>query len=300
MAPKFPPLTGRVVDDAGLLSPAARQRITGWLAQFEQATNLQVVVATVPTLHGYTIETYGYQLGRLWGFGKIGWNTGAILLVALKEHKVLIDIGYGFEAALPYALSETIIDQDILPSFRQSHYQAGILVGTAAILRAIGRNVASAAPTPRANGATNSCAAPTTVQEVVSCAAFSFSQLAAAPGNPFRDIEGDVATELSSLGWTIPPRVISYPGAFKKMEAIIRRGDERVMRRNQEIQAQSRETERQDRRDAEVWRDQEIQEELQETRDAAQDAANAAQWNQFNSGWPTYCQRYGRDSIYCY
>jgi uncharacterized protein len=150
-APKFPPLTGRVVDDAGLLSPAARQRITQWLASFEHDTKRQVVVATVPTLEGYSIETYGYQLGRFWGIGQKGTNTGAILLVAPKEHKVRIEVGYGLEGTLTDALSSTIINEDILPSFRKGDYQAGILAGTAAILRTLGWNGASAAipPPPR-------------------------------------------------------------------------------------------------------------------------------------------------------
>ncbi|MGH6988251.1 MAG: TPM domain-containing protein [Stellaceae bacterium] len=149
--PKFPPLTGRVVDDAGLLSPAARQRITQWLAAFEHDTKRQVVVATVPTLQGYTIDTYGYQLGRFWGIGQKGKNTGAILLVAPKEHKVRIEVGYGLEGTLTDAVSSTIINGYILPQFRKGNYQAGILAGTAAVLRALGWNGASAAipPPPR-------------------------------------------------------------------------------------------------------------------------------------------------------
>jgi uncharacterized protein len=155
-APKFPPLTGRVVDDAGLLSPAARQEITGWLAEFEQATKRQVVVATVKSLEGYSIEDYGYQLGRFWGIGQKGTNTGAILLVAPTERKVRIEVGYGLEGELTDAISATIIDQDILPSFRKGDYQTGILAGTAAILRTLGWNGASAAmPPPPARQARN-------------------------------------------------------------------------------------------------------------------------------------------------
>lgn len=147
-APKFPPLTGRVVDDAGLLSPQARQQITGWLAAFEHDTKRQVVVATVPTLQGYAIEQYGYQLGRFWGIGEKGKNTGAILLVAPKERKVRIEVGYGLEGVLTDAVSSTIINRYILPQFRKGRYQAGIVAGTAAILRALGWKGASAALPP--------------------------------------------------------------------------------------------------------------------------------------------------------
>jgi uncharacterized protein len=149
-APTFPALTGRVVDEANLLSPAARQEITGWLAQFEAATKRQMVVVTVKSLQGLPIEDYGYQLGRFWGIGEKGKNTGAILLVAPTEHKVRIEVGYGLEGELTDAVSSTIINQDILPQFRQGDYPAGIEAGTAAILRTLGWHGASAAiPPPR-------------------------------------------------------------------------------------------------------------------------------------------------------
>jgi uncharacterized protein len=149
-APQFPPLTGRVVDQAGLLSPAARERLTGWLAQFEHDTGRQVVVATVKSLEGYPIADYGYQLGRFWGIGQKGKDTGAILLVAPTEHKVRIEVGYGLEGELTDAISSTIINEDITPDFRQGKYEAGIIAGTAAILRTLGWHGADAAiPPPR-------------------------------------------------------------------------------------------------------------------------------------------------------
>jgi uncharacterized protein len=147
-APQFPPLTGRVVDDAGLLSPDQRQQLTGLLAQFETATRQQVVVATVKSLQGYAIEDYGYQLGRFWGIGAKDKNTGAILLVAPNERKVRIEVGYGLEGELTDAICSTIINQDVLPAFRQGKYDEGILAGTAAVLQALGWNGASAAIPP--------------------------------------------------------------------------------------------------------------------------------------------------------
>jgi uncharacterized protein len=150
-APQFPALTGRVVDEAGVLSQPARDRITGWLAQFERDTKRQVVVATVKSLQGDAIEDYGYQLGRFWGIGEKGKNTGAILLVAPTEHKVRIEVGYGLEGELTDAVSRTIIDEDILPAFRQGKYEDGIVAGTAALLRTLGWHGADDAipPPPR-------------------------------------------------------------------------------------------------------------------------------------------------------
>ena len=143
-APHFPALSGRVVDQAGLLSPASRTKITGWLAQFETATKRQVVVVTVRSLEGLPVEDYGYQLGRSWGIGQKDKNTGAILLVAPTEHKVRIEVGYGLEGELTDATSRQIIEQNVLPSFKAGKFQAGIEAGTAAILRTLGWSGAGA------------------------------------------------------------------------------------------------------------------------------------------------------------
>jgi uncharacterized protein len=134
----FPPLTGRVVDDANLLSAGARERITGWLADFERQSGRQVVVATVKSLQGVPIEDYGYRLGRAWGIGEKDKNTGAILLVAPNERTVRIEVGYGLEGELTDAASRVIIERDILPAFRQGAFENGIEAGTIAVLRTLG------------------------------------------------------------------------------------------------------------------------------------------------------------------
>jgi len=138
--PKFPPLTGRVVDDAGILSDSTRAALTDMLAQHERETSNQVVVVTLKDLHGYTIEDFGYQLGRKWGIGQKEKNNGVLLIVAPKEHRVRIEVGYGLEGTLTDAISRTIIDDYILPSFKRGDYNAGVLAGTTSMLRALGGN----------------------------------------------------------------------------------------------------------------------------------------------------------------
>src|SRR5262245_65110834 len=77
-APKFPALTGRVVDDANILSSATKAELTDRLAALEQKNSRQLVVVTLVSLQGYEISDYGYQLGRAWGIGQKGTNNGIL------------------------------------------------------------------------------------------------------------------------------------------------------------------------------------------------------------------------------
>ncbi len=142
--PTFPRLTGRVVDDANILSPATRADLTAMLQHHELATGEQVVVVTLPSLQGYSIEDFGYQLGRAWGIGQKDKNTGALLIVAPKEHKVRIEVGYGLEGKLTDAQSSVIINRDILPAFRRGDFNAGVMAGTATILKVLGGDASAA------------------------------------------------------------------------------------------------------------------------------------------------------------
>jgi uncharacterized protein len=135
--PTFPELTGRVVDDAELLSPADEGELTEELKALEDKSSDQLVVVTLPSLQGYTIEDYGYQLGRRWGIGTAKLNNGVLLIVAPNEHKVRIEVGYGLEGTLTDALSKIIIDNAILPKFRADDYAGGIKDGVRDIIKVL-------------------------------------------------------------------------------------------------------------------------------------------------------------------
>ncbi|MGB8603438.1 MAG: TPM domain-containing protein [Rhizomicrobium sp.] len=137
-APAFPPLTGRVVDTAGVLTAPAKAQLTALLAEHEKQTGNQVVVATLPDLGGLEIDQYGYQLGRAWGIGQKGKNTGALIIVSMKPHRVRIEVGYGLEGQLTDAQSKLIIENAMIPAFRSGDYSAGILNGTINVLRTLG------------------------------------------------------------------------------------------------------------------------------------------------------------------
>lgn len=146
-APDFPELTGRVVDNAELLDPATQSQLTDMLAAHEEATSEQVVVVTLPDLQGEAIEDYGYQLGRHWGIGQEGEDNGALLIVAVDERAVRIEVGYGLEGRLTDAQSSMIINQIITPAFREGDFAGGITRGAEAMVKVLGGDpMAEAAP----------------------------------------------------------------------------------------------------------------------------------------------------------
>ncbi len=130
----FPPLTGRVVDNANILSPVVEADLTAKLARLESATGHQLVVATIADLQGAEIEDYGYQLGRFWKLGDAKLDDGAVLIVAPSVHKVRIEVGYGLEPVLTDALSSVIIQNQILPKFRTGDMEGGVTAGVDAIV----------------------------------------------------------------------------------------------------------------------------------------------------------------------
>jgi uncharacterized protein len=128
-APDFPTLTGRIVDGAGLLSTEDREALTAELKALEDKSSDQLVVVTLPSLQGYSIEDFGYQLGRHWGIGTAKLDNGVLLIVAPNERKVRIEVGYGLEPILTDALSKLIIENAILPRFRAGDFPGGIKDG---------------------------------------------------------------------------------------------------------------------------------------------------------------------------
>ncbi len=129
-AQTFPKLTGRVVDEAHLLSPEQAAALDAKLAGLETQSQRQMVIATIPDLEGYEIEDYGYRLGRAWGIGDKQRNDGILLIVAPKEHKVRVEVGYGLEGIITDALSSVIIQREVVPRFKANDYPGGIAAAT--------------------------------------------------------------------------------------------------------------------------------------------------------------------------
>jgi uncharacterized protein len=131
---QYPRLSGRVVDTADLLNPAQEAELTRKLEALQRASSRQLVVATVPNLQGRSIEDYGVGLGRAWRIGQSAANNGTLLIVAVAEKKIRIEVGYGLEGILTDALSSRIIRERITPRFQANDYPGGIIAGADAII----------------------------------------------------------------------------------------------------------------------------------------------------------------------
>ncbi len=136
--PPFPALTGPVVDSAHLLPRDIFDSLSKKLSAYAQANGTQVVVVTLPTLNGYPIEYYGYQLGRHWGIGEKGKNNGVLLIIDAGERQMRIEVGYGLEGTLTDAQSFLIIHNVIAPRLRKGDFAGGISAGVDAILSVLG------------------------------------------------------------------------------------------------------------------------------------------------------------------
>ena len=143
-APSFPALTGRVVDSANILTAATKADLDQKLAALEDKTSRQLVVVTLPSLQGYEISDYGYQLGRAWGIGQAKLNNGVLLIIAPKEHKARIEVGYGLEPILTDALSSLILQSAVLPKFRAGDFNGGVEGGVDALIQQLSLETSAA------------------------------------------------------------------------------------------------------------------------------------------------------------
>ena len=133
-AQSFPKLTGRVVDQADLLTPAQEAELSAKSEALEKSSGPQFVIATVNSLNDQEIADYSYQLGRHWKIGDEKRDDGVVMVVAPNERKVWIATGYGAEGVLPDILIGRIVRDAILPRFKSGDMAGGIAAGAAAVV----------------------------------------------------------------------------------------------------------------------------------------------------------------------
>ena len=132
-----PPLTGRVVDLAHVLPPATIADLSARLQAHEDQSSNQVAVLIIPSLEGEPLFDYSHRVATTWKLGQKDIDNGALLLVAIKDRKVRIEVGYGLEGTLTDARSAQIIRHEIVPQFRAGDFAAGVSAGVDAILKTI-------------------------------------------------------------------------------------------------------------------------------------------------------------------
>ena len=115
-----------VVDNANVLDAYDRDQLERKLVALDDSTSNQIVVLSVNTLNDEPIEDVATKTFREWGIGNKKTNNGVLILIAVADHKVRIEVGYGLEGAIPDIIASDIINNDLRPAFRQNNYYAGI------------------------------------------------------------------------------------------------------------------------------------------------------------------------------
>lgn len=137
MAIEVPALEGRVNDLAGMISPEAEMEIEQKLEALETSESTQLAVLTVETLDGEPLEDYSIRVVDAWKLGREEYDNGVLLLVARKERKVRIEVGYGLEGSLTDLLAGRIVDNEIVPLFKKGRFDEGFIRGTDAVIAAV-------------------------------------------------------------------------------------------------------------------------------------------------------------------
>ena len=133
-AADVPYLTGRIVDNAEILSPETRRALEEKLAAHERATTNQVVVLTLGSLEGESIEDFAVRVFEQWKLGQAGRDNGVLVIIAPAERRMRIEVGYGLEGTLTDLQAARIIRDRMGPPFRDGRYDDGVTDGVDAIV----------------------------------------------------------------------------------------------------------------------------------------------------------------------
>jgi uncharacterized protein len=134
---EVPALQGPVNDYGGLISSSTRAQLEQSLKYIEGTDSTQIVILTIPSLEGESLEEFSLKAAETWQIGQAGLDNGALLLVAVKERKVRIEVGYGLEGSLTDLLAGRIISHIILPRFKEGNFNQGIIDGVTAMSKAV-------------------------------------------------------------------------------------------------------------------------------------------------------------------
>ena len=133
----IPPLKGRVNDLTGTLSEQQRTALEQTLAEFEARKGAQIAVLLVPTTRPEPVQAFAVRVQESWKLGRKGVDDGVLLAIAKDDRELHIEVGYGLEGPLPDAIAKRIIEEDIVPRFKQGDFYGGIRAGTDRVMRVI-------------------------------------------------------------------------------------------------------------------------------------------------------------------
>ena len=156
LARDVPPLHARVNDGAGMMSESQVSQLEDQLIRFEEQSHHQIAVLTIASLNGDSLEDFSMRVAEAWKIGHKGADDGVILIVARDDRKIRIEVGYGLEGVLPDAIANRIIQEVIVPRFRDRDFAGGIESGTSAIVHAISGELAIVSPAPSKRTANSS------------------------------------------------------------------------------------------------------------------------------------------------
>jgi uncharacterized protein len=140
----------RVHDDAKVLLPQTVQQLEAQLKQHEDSTGNQIAILIIKSLEGDAIEEYALRVAEKWQLGNKNNDNGVLLLLAIDDRKMRIEVGQGLEGALTDALSSQIIRHELAPNLRRGDYDAAVTAATTAIVQAIAGEYESSGPAPSA------------------------------------------------------------------------------------------------------------------------------------------------------
>ena len=136
-ASEFPHPVGSINDFASIVDSNTTYTLVSALRLFNKQTGIQIAVVTVKSTGDLGIDEYANKLFQTWGIGVKGLDNGVMLIAAMKERKIRIEVGYGLEPGLTDEQAGSIIRDDIVPAFKSGHYSRGIYNGTMAIIKTL-------------------------------------------------------------------------------------------------------------------------------------------------------------------
>jgi uncharacterized protein len=136
-AAEIPPLKARVTDLTGTLTAEQRSALEQTLAEFERRKGAQLAVLMVPTTQPETIEQYAVRVEEVWKLGRKGVDDSLLLVIAKNDRKLHIEVGYGLEGVVPDAVAKRVIEDDIVPRFKQGDFYGGIRAGMDRLMRLV-------------------------------------------------------------------------------------------------------------------------------------------------------------------